>query len=122
MSMRLTGRKWQAARRKATRSLALISDEEDAKLTRAAAADPDNPIIDERMFARMRPAAEVAPEIVRRARGQRGPQKSKPVKTLISLRLDPDVVQHFRRGGRGWQSRINQALRKAVKLRKHARS
>jgi uncharacterized protein (DUF4415 family) len=122
MSMRLTGKKWEAARRKARRSLAQISDEEDAELTRAAAADPDNPIIDERMFARMRPAAEVAPEIVRRARGQRGPQKSKPVKTLISLRLDPDVVQHFRRGGRGWQSRINQALRKAVKLRKRTRS
>src|SRR5690349_9945723 len=109
---------WETARRKAPRSLALISDEEDAQLMRAAAADPDNPIIDEWMFARMRPAAEVAPEIVRRARGQRGPQKSKPVKTLISPRLDPDVVQHFRRGGRGWQSRINQALRKAVKLRK----
>jgi len=122
MSMRLTGRKWQAARRKATRSLAQISDEEDRKLTQAAAADPDNPIIDEPIFERMRPAAETAPEIVRRARGQRGAQKSKPVKTLISLRLDPDVVQHFRRGGRGWQSRINQALRKAVKLRKRARS
>jgi uncharacterized protein (DUF4415 family) len=122
MSMRLTGKKWDAARRKARRSLAQISDEEDAELTRAAAADPDNPIIDERMFARMRPAAEVAPEIVRRARGQRGPQKSKPVKQLISLRLDPDVVRHFRRGGRGWQSRINQALRKAVKPRRRARS
>src|SRR5689334_7694758 len=122
MSMRLTGKKWEAARRKARRSLAQISNEEDAELTRAAAADPDNPIVDERMFARMRPAAEVAPEIVRRARGQRGPQKSKPVKTLISLRLDPDVVQHFRRGGRGWQSRINQALRKAVKVRRRARS
>jgi hypothetical protein len=68
--MRLNDRKWQEARRKTKRSLAQISDEEDAKLTRAAAADPDNPIIDERMFARMRPASEVVPEIVRRARGQ----------------------------------------------------
>lgn len=120
--MRLAGRKWEAARRKARRSLAQISDEEDAAITRAAAADLDNPIIDERMFARMRPAAEAAPEIVRRARGQRGPQKSKPVKTLISLRLDPEVVRHFRRSGRGWQSRINLALRKAAKLPKRARS
>ena len=70
MSRRLTGRKWDLARRKAQRSLAQISDEEDAALTRAAAADTDNPIVDERMFARMRPADEVAPEIVRRARGQ----------------------------------------------------
>jgi uncharacterized protein (DUF4415 family) len=122
MSVRLTGRKWEAARRKAIRSLAHISDQEDAELTRAAAADPDNPIVDERMFERMRPATEVAPEIVRRARGQRGPQKSKPVKTLVSLRLDPDVIKHFRRGGRGWQSRINQALRKAAKVGKTARS
>ena len=122
MSVRLKGRKWEAARRKAIRSLAQISDEEDAEITRAAAADPDNPIIDERMFARMRPATEVVPEIVRRARGQRGPQRSKPVKKLISLRLDPDVVQHFRRTGRGWQSRINQALRNTIKRPKRARS
>jgi uncharacterized protein (DUF4415 family) len=122
MSMRLTGRKWEVARRKARRSLTLISDEEDAAIKRAAAADPDNPTIDERMFARMRPATEVMPDVVRRARGQRGPQKSKPVKTLVSLRLDPDVIKHFRRSGPGWQSRINQALRKAAKLRKSARS
>ncbi|HML14792.1 MAG TPA: hypothetical protein VK456_15920 [Xanthobacteraceae bacterium] len=61
-------------RRKALRSLARISDEEDAELTRAASADRNNPIIDERMFARMRPAAEIATEIVRRARRQHGPQ------------------------------------------------
>jgi hypothetical protein len=80
MSMRSKGRKWDAARRKAIRSLAQISGEEDAELTRAAAADPDNPVIEEHMFARMQPATEVAPEIVRRARAQRGPQKSRPVK------------------------------------------
>ena len=74
---------WADVRRTAARSLARITDEEDAEITRAAAADPDNPIIDERMFVRMRPAAEVAPEIVRRARGQRGPKKSKPSGGLV---------------------------------------
>jgi hypothetical protein len=78
MSMRLTGKKWDAARRKARRSLAQISDEEDAELTRAATADPDNPIIEERMFACMRPAAEVAPEIVRLAKRQRPPTRRPP--------------------------------------------
>jgi uncharacterized protein (DUF4415 family) len=34
----------------------------------------------------------------------------------VSLRLDRDVVAHFRRTGRGFQSRINAALRKAAKL------
>jgi len=33
-------------------------------------------------------------------------------KKLISLRLDPDVVEAFRAGGPGWESRINAALRK----------
>ena len=37
-------------------------------------------------------------------------------KDAVSLRLDRDVVAHFRRGGRGWQSRINAALRKVAKL------
>lgn len=46
----------------------------------------------------------------------RGRPKADVTKDAISLRLDPDVVAHFRRGGRGWQSRINAALRKAAKL------
>jgi uncharacterized protein (DUF4415 family) len=37
-------------------------------------------------------------------------------KRAVSLRLDPDVIAHFRRSGRGWQSRINALLRKAAKL------
>jgi uncharacterized protein (DUF4415 family) len=43
------------------------------------------------------------------------PKLAKP-KRPVSLRLDDDVVAHFRRGGPGWQSRINAALRKAAKL------
>jgi uncharacterized protein (DUF4415 family) len=46
----------------------------------------------------------------------RGRPKSKAPKRALSLRLDDDVVAHFRRSGRGWQSRINAALRKAAKL------
>jgi uncharacterized protein (DUF4415 family) len=46
----------------------------------------------------------------------RGRPKSKSPKNAVSLRLDSDVVAHFRRGGRGWQSRINAALRKVAKL------
>lgn len=33
-------------------------------------------------------------------------------KKLVSLRLDQDVIDGFRAGGPGWQSRINAALRK----------
>ena len=47
---------------------------------------------------------------------KRGRPPSPRPKEALSLRLDPDVVDHFRRTGRGWQSRINAALRKAAKL------
>jgi uncharacterized protein (DUF4415 family) len=36
------------------------------------------------------------------------------VKELVSLRIDQDVLEHFREGGAGWQDRINEALRKAA--------
>jgi uncharacterized protein (DUF4415 family) len=66
-------------------------------------------------FARARPASEVIPDIVAVARRGRGPQK-RPTKRLVSLRLDPDLIEHFRARGRGWQARINNTLRKAVGL------
>jgi uncharacterized protein (DUF4415 family) len=46
----------------------------------------------------------------------------KPVKKPVTLRLDADVVAWFQRAGRGYQTRINRALRKAmVEERKKAR-
>ena len=43
------------------------------------------------------------------------PKKIAP-KEAVSIRLDADVVAHFREEGPGWQSRINAALRKAAGL------
>ena len=43
----------------------------------------------------------------------RTPSSRRP---LVALWLDADVEAYFRRTGRGWQSRINLALRKAAKL------
>lgn len=54
------------------------------------------------------------PELAKlvRGRGQRGPQKA-PTKQQVTLRLDRDVIERFRSTGRGWQGRVNEALRKA---------
>jgi uncharacterized protein (DUF4415 family) len=38
----------------------------------------------------------------------------KPVKKPITLRLDADILAWFQRGGRGYQTRINGALRKVM--------
>ena len=68
-------------------------------------------------LAFFRPAKEVLPphvyegliEMNRRA-GVRGPQKA-PTKTRVSIRLSPEVVSAFKASGRGWQSRIDAALK-----------
>jgi len=52
--------------------------------------------------------------LLRRAR--RGRPKKAALKEAVNIRLDPDVLAHFRAGGPGWQSRINAALRKAARL------
>lgn len=53
-----------------------------------------------------------AGKVVRK--GKRGPQKE-PTKKLVSLRLSPEVIEHFKAGGPGWQTRIDNTLRKVIK-------
>ena len=72
------------------------------KKTSAKVADPDNPAWTEDMLG--------SPVIKR----GRGPQAS-PTKVLTSIRLDADVLEYFKSQGEGYQSRINDALRKEVK-------
>jgi len=76
-------------------------------------ADPDDaPHLDREWFER----AEIREggRLVRAARPGR-PKKESP-KEAINIRLDPEVLEHFRATGRGWQSRINAVLRKAAGL------
>jgi uncharacterized protein (DUF4415 family) len=49
-------------------------------------------------------------------RGKRGPQKA-PTKRLVSIRLSPEVIDHFKSKGRGWQTRIDSTLRQAIRKR-----
>jgi uncharacterized protein (DUF4415 family) len=47
---------------------------------------------------------------------RRGPQKS-PTKISATLRLSPEVVAYFKADGLGWQTRIDNALRKIAGVR-----
>jgi len=38
----------------------------------------------------------------------------KPLKKPVTLRLDADVIAWFKKSGRGYQTRINRALRKTM--------
>jgi uncharacterized protein (DUF4415 family) len=39
-------------------------------------------------------------------------------KRRVTIMLDPDVIERFKAGGRGWQTRVNAALRKAAGLKR----
>ena len=71
--------------------------------------DPDDaPEWTDEMFDRAE--LRIGDTIIRRGR----PPGS--TKTQVSLRLDKDVIAAFRAQGPGWQSRMNEALRKAAGL------
>lgn len=53
------------------------------------------------------------PKELKRKLGKRGPQKS-PVKTPVSIRLSPEVIEHFKSQGNGWQTRIDDALKEYI--------
>ena len=81
--------------------------------------DKDNPEWTEEDFAKAKAAAEALPPEVIAAfgKGKRG----RPVgstkanaKKSVTLRLDPDVIEAWRKSGPGWQSRMNDALRAAI--------
>jgi uncharacterized protein (DUF4415 family) len=42
------------------------------------------------------------------------PPERGEAKKQVTLRLDADLIERFRAGGAGWQSRINATLREAV--------
>src|SRR5438067_567976 len=111
-----TDRIWIESRRRALRQLATMTDEEDAEIRAGIARDPDAFEITDEMWKRMRPAVEAVPEIVAAYHRSRGPQKA-PTKQLVSIRLDRDVIAHFRARGPGWQRRINEALRRVARLK-----
>lgn len=56
-------------------------------------------------------------EAMVRHRGQRGPQRS-PTKEMISIRLSREVLDYFRGTGEGWQSRIDDTLKRAIARKK----
>jgi uncharacterized protein (DUF4415 family) len=87
-----------------------LTDEEEAAIQAGIAADPDNPEWTTEDFAKARPFKEIFPELYDSWKRARGPQAT-PTKQLVSLRLDRDVIAHFKAQGAGWQTRINKALR-----------
>lgn len=83
--------------------LHLNTPEEDVVITAAALSAPDCPPITDEGWEQVKP---------RLFRG--GRPKSTVHKEHINIRLSPDVLQYYRSLGKGWQTKIDEELRKMI--------
>lgn len=94
-----------------------ISDAEEARIQKGIADDPENPEWTEEDFKNARPFREVFSDLaatVEREITKRGRPPLEKTKQPVTIRLDPDLVEHYKATGKGWQSRMNDDLRKAA--------
>lgn len=88
--------------------------------------DDENPEWTVEDFSKARPASEVLPEIFPKAVAdamlKRGRPRKEVTKAPVNIRLSPDVVDAFRATGRGWQTRVDEALKDWLKSHKPASS
>lgn len=75
--------------------------------------DSDNPEWTEQDFA-LAMAGENIPAHICAAFPMTRDRPKGETKQMVSLRLDKDILERFRATGPGWQSRINEALRKTA--------
>ena len=66
----------------------------------------DSPPLSKKMLSGIQPVKKAHPDIPSRVRG---PQK-KPTKRQLTIRLNQEVVEHFKLQGKGWQTKINEVL------------
>lgn len=78
----------------------LPTPEEDAAITAAALADPDAVPLTDAQWEAVKPLARIG-----------RPPSRKPLKVPTTIRLDPDVLAALKATGKGWQTRVNEALR-----------
>ena len=93
-----------------------LTDEEEAEIQAMIASDPENPEVTEEELKEFRPFREVFPDLAEAIDRKLGRPKAESPKKAISIRLDQEVIDRFKATGDGWQSRMNEALRKAVGL------
>lgn len=72
------------------------------KRTQRKPVDPENPPWTEQMLGTARTRAGRS-------------ASSRPTKVEATIRLDRDVIEHFRAGGRDYQARMNKVLRDAMR-------
>ncbi len=81
------------------------SNEEELAINKGIEKDPDTMVMSDDQFA-----AATKPR-----RGRPPGSVAEVRKEQVTMRLDPDVLDALRATGPGWQSRVNEILREAVR-------
>ena len=101
------------------RNVYMPTPEESAEIDRGIAADPDTFELDDAWISRARPVWDF-PDLVailqKEGKLGRPPLPEAEKKQRVTLHLDPDVLAVLRADGKGWQTRANAALRRALGL------
>ncbi|KAG0304901.1 hypothetical protein BGZ97_001310 [Linnemannia gamsii] len=86
---------------------------EEATLNSGIAAAPDSRELDNEWFAKAKPATQVVPKIYSAlvAKRPRGRPKADKIKVFTAICLDANLLDKFKATGKGWQTRVNAALR-----------
>jgi len=93
----------------------IISDSEEAQIQKMIAGDPDAPEATDAQLAQAQPFTQAFPAMAgAMQKNVGGRPRSENPKVPVSIRLSSEVVAHFKAGGPGWQTRIDEALRKAA--------
>lgn len=93
----------QTIKTRSGRTIILPTPEEDAAITQAALSDPDAQPLTDADWARIKPLI------------QKGRPRAAVTKVSTTIRLDADVLAALKATGRGWQTRLNDAMREWVK-------
>lgn len=81
-----------------------VTDEEDAAITAAALSDPDALPYSDAEWEATKPVARIG-----------RPPSSKPLKVPTTIRFDADVLASLKASGKGWQTRVNDAMREWIR-------
>ncbi len=102
---------------KSGRVVYMPTPKEDAVIQAGIDADPDARELDAQWFAKAKPASEALPHDMYAtsvAKRPRGRPKADETKVFTAIRLDADVLNAFKSTGKGWQTRVNLALRQYI--------
>jgi uncharacterized protein (DUF4415 family) len=79
--------------------------DEDAEITAAALSDPDAMPFTEAEWQAAKSSLRIGDQ----------PKSSQPLKIPATIRFDADVLSALKATGKGWQNRVNDAVREWIK-------